>query len=166
MKNHFAGSWAFTATKVFVVLLTVLTIVSIASAKWGQEFISSVGMTNLKGRVGDHFEGCVSYQIGWFTNTHRSGPITVTDSDVRNPQYVLFAHSLPNGLIWNQSTGCLSGTPTESGQWPLKPGVRDANRKMYNGHGYWFTEFTTDTQTGLVYSTPQPRMQIILTIER
>lgn len=152
--------------KQLAVLLAVLFVVTSASAKFGQDFMSMVSMSNTKGRVGDHFEGCVRYQIGWFTPKRGGGPIVITDYDVRNPQYVMFAHSLPNGLTWNPSTGCLSGTPTESGQWPIKPGVRDANRKMFSGHGYWWTEWTTDTSTGLVYATPDSRTAVTLTIER
>lgn len=152
--------------KQFAVALTLLLLVASASAKFGQDFISSVGMTNTKGHVGDHFESCIRYQIGWFTPKRGGGNIDVTTSDVQNPQYVLFAHALPNGLTWNPSTGCLIGTPTESGQWPVKPGVRDATRRMYSGHGYWFTEWTTDSNTGLVYATPQERVMPTITIER
>ena len=139
---------------------------TLVRAKFGQDFISMVSLSNTKGRVGDHFEACVKYQIGWFTPKRGGGSIDVTTYDVTNPQYVLFAHSLPGGLTWNVSTGCLSGTPTESGQWVVKPGVRDVSRNMYNGHGYWFTERTTDTNTGLVYATPQERVMPTIIIER
>lgn len=139
---------------------------TLVRAKFGQDFISMVNLSNAKGRVGDHFEACIHYQIGWFTPKRHGGSIDITQSDVTNPQYVLFAHSLPSGLTWNVATGCLSGTPTESGQWTVKPGVRDVSRRMYSGHGYWFTTWTTDSQTGLTYSTPKENVMPTIIIER
>ncbi len=147
-------------------LLFVMVLMStLAFAKWGQDFISNVGLTNNKGRVGDHFEACIRYQIGWYPQ-QRSGPINVQTSDVTTPQYALFANSLPAGVTFNSSTGCLSGTPTESGQWQVYPGVRDANHAMYSGNGYWFTQWTTDRSTGLVYATPKDNVAPTITIER
>lgn len=153
--------------KRYITLLLALLFVTPAFAKWGQDFISSVGLTNTKGRVGDHFQACINYQIGWFTPKRGGGSIDIQTSDVQNPQYVLFARAgIPGGTYFNESTGCLVGTPTESGQWTVKPGVRDRNRRMYSGHGYWFTEWTTDSNTGLVYATPQERVMPTITIER
>lgn len=145
-------------------LLLVMVLAStLAFAKWGQDFMSLVGLSANTGKVGDHFQAKVTYQIGWFTPLPHGGPITIQRYDVTNPQYVLFAHSLPAGLTFNPSSGYLEGTPTESGQWVVYPGVRDASHGLYNGHGYWWTEFTTDTSTGLVYSTPKQGITITIT---
>jgi hypothetical protein len=154
----------------FIIMLALLPLAhaqaTLVRAKFGQDFISNVSLTNTKGHVGDHFEACVRYQIGWFTPKRHGGSIDITQSDVTSPQYALFAHSLPAGVTFDFSSGCLLGTPTESGQWQVYPGVRDTRHTMFSGHGYWFTNWTTDRNTGLVYATPEDRVAPTITIER
>src|SRR5208282_1777912 len=133
-------------------LIVILLLLStLAFAKWGQSFISNVGLSNAKGKVGDHFDARITYQIGWFTPLRGGGPITVTQSDVNDPQYQLFGQ-LPNGVYFDANTGYISGTPTESGEWHVQPAVRNRSGKMFGGNGYWFTTWVTDTNSGLVYS--------------
>ena len=99
----------------------------------------------LVGKIGDHFDARITYQIGWFRPQKGGGPVNISRSAVNNPEYELFGVGLPAGLTFHQDTGIIEGTPRESGVWRLTPAVRDrANgEKMYRGHGYWFTQSTS-----------------------
>jgi hypothetical protein len=123
-----------------VTIILCTTIVSAAS----QRYFSSVHFAGkLTGKVGDHFETNIKYEIGWASTA--PGPVNITRSAVNNPEYEIFANSLPAGLRFHSDTGVLEGTPQESGVWHLTPAVRDRDNgeKPYRGNGFWFTDFTT-----------------------
>ena len=88
-----------------------------------ENYISNVHFSSkMAGKVGDHFETNITYEIGW-TRTG-SGTVVVSRSAVNNPEYEIFANSLPAGLVFHTDTGVLEGTPQEAGVWHLTPAVR------------------------------------------
>lgn len=122
---------------------TVLVFATLLSGA-AQNYISNVHFSSkMSGKVGDHFETRITYEIGW-TGT-ASGTVSISRNAVNNPEYQLFANSLPAGLRFHSDTGVLEGTPQESGVWHLTPAVRDRNKgeKPYRGNGFWFTTYTT-----------------------
>ncbi len=62
-------------------------------------------------------------------NRHFSTRITYSSNFIKNPQYTVWSTTkLPPGLTLNKSSGIISGTPTQSGIWNIKVGVRDRDK--------------------------------------
>lgn len=116
------------------------------------QYYSTVGLQGnyqggkLTGKIGDHFDARITYFIGWgHPPKGGSGSTIMTRSAINDPEYQVFASSLPAGLTFHEDTGTIEGTPRESGVWRITPAVRDKvkGEKMYRGNGYWFTQSTT-----------------------
>jgi hypothetical protein len=114
-------------------------------------FMEGVKDGVVTGAVGEHFESRVLYSIGWHPGGGQIGSIP-GKSAINTPEYALFgATSLPPGLSFDRSTGVLAGVPTQPGSWRLTPAVRDRDGYEYQGQGFWFTQWVTDSSTGKRY---------------
>jgi Putative Ig domain len=62
-------------------------------------------------------------------NRHFSTRIQYSSNFIRNPQYTIWSTTpLPPGLTLNKTSGIISGTPSQSGIWHVKVGVRDRDK--------------------------------------
>jgi hypothetical protein len=75
-------------------------------------------------------------------NRHFSTRIVYSSNFIKNPQYKLHSSTrLPPGTSLNTSTGIISGTPTQSGIWNVRLGVRDRNKGTHDqppGKTYYY----------------------------
>jgi hypothetical protein len=125
----------------------------------GNSHMSFVTMSNPKGKVGDHFSARITYQIGWFNSN--PGTVVITDDEISSPEYAIFG-DVPPGLQLDQS-GYLTGTPTQAGSYIVFPAVRDRNRLLYDGHGFWMDQGVIENGTGKVFREPKdPGITIVI----
>ena len=64
---------------------------------------------------------------------HFSTRITYSSNYVRKPVYTVWSTTkLPPGLTFSKTSGIISGTPTKSGIWNLRVGVRDRDKGTHD----------------------------------
>jgi hypothetical protein len=143
-------------------LLVIVTLLAALAIAGDVNHVSFIGLSNTKGKVGEHFSAQVHYDIGWFTPRPGGGTIDLSKSDISDPEYGFFG-DIPPGLHMTDD-GYVVGEPTKAGTYIVYPAVRDKKHKMYHGRGFWHTEWITDSATGLEYAEPK-EPGITITIE-
>ncbi|HYV63985.1 MAG TPA: Ig domain-containing protein, partial [Bryobacteraceae bacterium] len=131
-------------------------------------YMEGSSSNGLSARVGEHFESRIVYTIGWCVSDNncdgKIGQVRIRTA-IPDPEYIIFpTTTLPPGLQFDGTSGTLFGVPTQAGTWRIVPGVRDKSGNEYNGRGFWFTGWTTDTNSGKRYYSDKE--QYVIRVDR